>query len=283
MTRTVRDSAYLLAAIAGPDPADNYTSAIPFAASNASNTVVLPDYVAACKLTGLQGMRIGVSRDVMALYAPLGGVPETDLFEEALYVLREAGATIVETGTEFLGASQKVASDVEMVVLGAGLITGLARYLAQLTVNPANVTSLADVRDWTHAHGKGPESFPDRNTALWDRALGIGLQPGQEGGFNVSDPRFWTAYNTNYWFGDEGGLLGVLRRAELDALVMPTSFSSTWAATAGSPIITVPMGFYPPDAEVRLSARRHDLVDTAPNIPYVQLPLSVPNEQGLVC
>jgi amidase len=51
MARTVKDAAYLLTAIVGYDKGDNYTAGIPW--------TVVPDYVGACKLTGLQGIKIG--------------------------------------------------------------------------------------------------------------------------------------------------------------------------------------------------------------------------------
>lgn len=47
MARSEKDATYLLSAIAGPDSKDNYTSAFPF------NRV--PDYVGACKSSGLEG------------------------------------------------------------------------------------------------------------------------------------------------------------------------------------------------------------------------------------
>lgn len=62
MVRTVKDAAYVLQAIAGKDPYDNYTSAIP--------RTPLPDYVAACKLSGLKGKRIGVPRDYLDFTEP---------------------------------------------------------------------------------------------------------------------------------------------------------------------------------------------------------------------
>lgn len=62
MTRTVKDAAYILQAIAGPDPSDNYTSAIP-------NNGSVPDYVSACKVDALQGVRIGVARNVIDIYS----------------------------------------------------------------------------------------------------------------------------------------------------------------------------------------------------------------------
>lgn len=58
IARTVKDAAYLLSAIAGYDPADNYTSAIPFP------HYTIPDYVAACNFSALRGKRLGIPRNV---------------------------------------------------------------------------------------------------------------------------------------------------------------------------------------------------------------------------
>ncbi|KAI7301127.1 amidase, partial [Hortaea werneckii] len=55
MARTVKDAAYVLQALAGPDQYDNYTSAIPWA----NDTSAKPDYVAACDYNSLAGKRIG--------------------------------------------------------------------------------------------------------------------------------------------------------------------------------------------------------------------------------
>ena len=54
MARTVKDAARLLQVIAGVDRHDNYTSASPFKDG-------YPDYLAACKISGLQGKRIGIA------------------------------------------------------------------------------------------------------------------------------------------------------------------------------------------------------------------------------
>lgn len=59
MARSLKDAAYLLQAIAGKDPNDNYTSAIPGP---------LPDYVGACDFDGLRGARIGVPRNAVKAY-----------------------------------------------------------------------------------------------------------------------------------------------------------------------------------------------------------------------
>ena len=91
MARTVKDAAYVLAAIAGKSPYDNYTDAIPFD--------TIPDYVAACQFNALSGKRIGVPRN---LIGNTTATPIITAFDAALNVLRAAGATIVEH-TNFTG------------------------------------------------------------------------------------------------------------------------------------------------------------------------------------
>ena len=63
------------------------------------------------------------------------------------------------------------------------------------------------------------------------------------------------------------GIIGTLDRYGLDALVMPTFTSFHLPAIAGLPIVTVPLGFYPPDTETSMDAKG-TLVNVAPNIPF---------------
>ncbi|TDZ49587.1 putative amidase [Colletotrichum trifolii] len=250
MARTVKDAAYVLGAIAGADPKDNYTSAIP-------NDGEIPDYPAACDRYALRGARIGIPRNAISLLSDNTTGVETSAFEAALGVLRAAGALLVENAN-FTAAEQLAQSSSETAVLNADFITNLASYLSELSHNPNNLTSLADVRDFTQSSEL--ETYPDRNTGIWDEAL-------DEQGFNNSDPRFWAALQESEYLGGEGGLFGTLERHELDAVVLPTSFASTWAAIVGAPVITVPLGFYPANATV-VRNRRGNLVDTGPHVPF---------------
>ncbi|WQF90110.1 Putative amidase signature domain-containing protein [Colletotrichum destructivum] len=250
MARTVKDAAYILHAIAGADPSDNYTSAIP-------NNGEIPDYPAACDMYALRGARIGIPRNAIELFSDNTTGTETEAFEKALDVFRAAGAVIVDNAN-FTAAEQLVTSNSETVVLNADFISNLASYLAELSFNPNNLTSLADVRRFTQSFKL--EDYPDRNTGVWDDAL-------DEQGFNNTDPRFWAAWQESAYLGGEGGLLGTLERHHLDAVILPTSFSSPWAAIIGAPVVTVPLGFYPANATV-IKNRRGNLVDTGPHVPF---------------
>ncbi|KAK1752896.1 putative Glutamyl-tRNA amidotransferase subunit A [Echria macrotheca] len=239
MARTVKDAAIILGAIAGPDPHDNYTSAIPFPK--------IPDYVAALNASALSGARIGVPLNAINTTS---NPTEIAAFNAAIATMQAAGATIVDAN--FTVANPNTTA----IVLGADFVSDLAAYLAELTYNPHDLHTLSDVRDFTRSSAN--ESYPDRDTARWDAALALG--------YNNTDIRFWEDLQRNYYWGGEGGLLGALERNRLDAVVMPTSQAAGRAAIQGAPVVTVPMGFYPGDWPVTRNAR--GLVQQGPNVPF---------------
>jgi len=247
IVRTVKDAAYILQAIAGVDPLDNYTSAIPGG--------TIPNYVAACNLASLSGSRIGIPRNVISLFSDNTTGPIIEAFEQSLEVLRAAGATIVED-TNFTAADEFLNSRLPGTILGADFVVNLKSYLGSLTYNPNNITSLADLQKFTQSFP--PEDYPTRDTSTWDQTLQ---------NWNNTDPRFWPAYQQILYYGGDGGLLGAIKRNELDAVILPANFASHWAAPIGSPIVTVPLGSYP--SGVPIVKNPWGLVQAAPNIPYV--------------
>src|SRR5216110_934085 len=83
MARTVRDAALLLGALAGLDPKDPATGAVPAGGA---------DYTRSLDAGGLKGARIGVARNKL-----FGYHPATDaLVNQAIDVMRQAGAVIVD-------------------------------------------------------------------------------------------------------------------------------------------------------------------------------------------
>lgn len=248
MARTIKDAAYLLAAIAGKDPNDNYTSAIPFDAT--------PDYVRACDPSALQGKRIGIPRNV--LFESERTAPITEAFTLAISFVQDAGAIIVDN-TNFTGYEELLNSEAPSIVLDADFFTDLPKqYLSQLATNPTGVQSVADVRNFTQ---RTPvEEYPDRNTGTWDEVLDVN-------GFGNTDPRFWAAYQTNLYLAGPLGLTGALQNYSLDAIMLPTAFAALVPAVLGNPVVTVPLGFYPSDTTV-LTNGRGDLNATGPNLPF---------------
>lgn len=250
MARTVKDAAYILQAIAGKDPHDNYTSAIP--------CDPLPDYVAACNFSSFIGKRIGIPRNVIT--SEPGDEPVLAAFEAAISLIRKAGATIVDnTNITAYALDQYLNGNASLNVLEADFVSDLPdEYLSKLVKNPQNVHSLADVSNFTHADPL--EDWPNRNTAIWEQALALG--------YNNTDPRFWADYQINLITGGSGGVLGAIANNSLDALILPTDFSPGLPALVGTPVVTVPLGFYPANTTIIPNQPRMDLVATGPNIPF---------------
>lgn len=253
MARTVKDAAYILQAIVGPDQYDNYTTAIPWA-SNASN-VSIPDYVAACKINALKGKRIGIPRNAIGSRTAATG-PIFDAFEAAVSILREAGAIIVDN-TNYTTYAEYLNSSAEDIVLSGDFKPNLAAYLSQLTVNPNGVNTLEDVTNFTQT--LPIEEYPSRDTAVFDNSLALN--------FTNTEYAFWAAYQEDLFLGGEGGILGALATYDLDAVVIPSRSASGISAIIGAPVITVPLGAWPANTTV-VPNRRGNLNATAPNIPF---------------
>ncbi|KAF2719378.1 amidase [Polychaeton citri CBS 116435] len=248
MARTVRDAAHLLQAIAGPDQYDNYTSAGPFDGN-------LPDYAAACDYDAFDGARIGVARNVLAFFAHEMDQPVVDAFDAAVAQIAAAGAEIVDAN--FTAAEEYFYNGSSSAIFQADFLSDLPSYLRELEYNQLNITTLEQLRAFTRSFPA--EDYPSRDTGAWDSAL--------KQGWNNTDPRFWPAYQRNLYYGGEGGILGAIARNNVSAVLLPTRISSFIPALVGSPVVTVPMGFYPPAWPVQLNDRG-DLVSTAPNVPF---------------
>ena len=249
MARTVKDAAYVLQAIAGKDPNDNYTLAQPFDTP--------PDYVAACSFSALRGKRIGIPRNVID---PTEEPDNTVIaaFNAAVETIQKAGATIVDnTNITSYALAQYTNGSNEDIVLDADFVSDLPdEYLSMLSYNPNNVHNLADVSTFTHNFPQ--EDYPDRDTKVWDQSLALG--------YNNTSPKFWAAYQDNLEIAGPQGILGLLANYSLDALILPTDFSPGLPALIGTPVVTVPLGFYPANETV-IKNTRGTLVEVGPNVP----------------
>ena len=247
MARTVKDAAKLLQVIAGTDLNDRYTAASPFKHS-------LPDYTAACKLSGLEGKRIGIARNVID-QSTSEVTHILSAFEHAICIMVDAGATIVEN-TNFTAFNQWKKREYNPVTR-ADFVSNLAQYLSKLERNPNNIHTIEDLRDFTRTFPA--EEYPARNTSNWDTAI--------EQKMNNTCPEFEPLYRDNLYLGGEGGILGALEWHKLDAVVLPTVVAPSMPALVGTPIITVPMGVTSEDILVE-KEKFWDVVEIAPGIPF---------------
>jgi amidase len=228
MTRTVADAAILLDVLAAVDPRDPPTAA-----------QQRGDYRAALGRDGLRGARIGVARDGFFGYSAAAD----RLVEAALGDLKAQGAVIVDPAS--IPNSGKY-DDTELEVLLYEFKAGLDRYLAGLGAS-ARVRSLADVIAFNEANRT--REMPFFGQELMVRAQKKGP---------LTEKAYRDALAKNLRLSRKEGIDKVMDRLRLDALVAPTGSpawitdlvngdhflgaSSTPAAVAGYPSITVPAG-----------------------------------------
>jgi amidase len=250
LTRTMMDAAYILSVIAGKDSHDNYTSAIPFE--------TIPDYAAECTSNGLQSAKIGIPRNAITVSSTNG--PEITAFNASIDIFKQLGATIVDNADfpdlagylNFTGSSYT--SD---PVVGADFVADVANYFNEMTTNPNSIVDLKQLINFTETYV--PEDYPDRNVASWLNAASLNITMG--------DADYYTALLEQYYYGSNATILGALENYDLDALIIPSSMAPGYAAIAGYPIVTVPLGYYPATTNVTYNSR-DTLVSLGPNFPF---------------
>ncbi|KZT56008.1 amidase signature enzyme [Calocera cornea HHB12733] len=248
MTRWVADAAALLTVIAGWDVRDNYTLAAP---------ALVPDYTTALNSKALQGARIGVPRLVFDQDNYTGNDPYVNVvFNEAIETLKGLGATIVDPA-DLPSALEITMSNNETIVLDTDFKIDLNRYLANLVEVPTGVRTLADLILFNEQNAglELPTNYSDQS---------IFIEAEATTGFNSS---YYTALYDDYALGRTNGIDAALKEYNLDALIMPSpGYTTVPAAIAGYPIITVPLGFYPPN--VTIQSAGPVTVYPAPGVPF---------------
>jgi amidase len=230
--RTVHDAALLLGTIAGPDPRDPATL-------HAAQLPPDNDYTRFLDPDGLRGARLGVARNF------LGRNPHVDgVMEAAIVAMRDAGVEIVDPVPLVL---PKEAREGEMEVLLYEFKADLNAYLAERRPD-SPVRSLADIIAFNEEHAEKVMPYFGQDLMIQAEAKGP-----------LTDETYLQALDTNRRLSREEGIDAQLRAHSLDALVAPSggpawltdyvtgdyhgAGSSTPAAVAGYPVITVPAGY----------------------------------------
>lgn len=230
MARTVADAAILLGALTGVDPRDPATQDGPREAYS--------DYTPFLRANGLRGARIGVARNFMGEDARVDAI-----VAEAIDTLRRLGATVVDpAGIEKVDEL----SEPELEVLLYEFKADLNAYLAALGPE-APVRTLEELIAF---NGR----YADRVMPYFGQEL---LVMAQEKG-PLSEKAYREALQLCRRLSRDEGIDLTLRDHDLDAIIAPTNGpawlidlvngdqstggSSSPAAVAGYPSITVPAG-----------------------------------------
>jgi amidase len=230
MTRTVADAALLLNALTGIDPRDR--------ATQNSRGRSQADYTRALDPNGLRGARIGVARKFFGFNDKVD-----KLMTDAIDALKRAGATVVDPAD--LPSHGKY-DDSEFEVLLYEFKADLNQYLASRGGGaPRSLKELID--------------FNERNREREMPYFGqeIFLKAQEKG--PLTSKAYLAALAKNHRLSRAGGIDAALAKNRLDAIVAPTGGppwttdlvngdhfsggSSTPAAVAGYPNISVPAGY----------------------------------------
>jgi amidase len=232
MARTVTDAAILLGAMTGVDPRD--------AATAPSAGKALTDYTKFLDPNGLRGARIGVAR---AHY--FGPSPKADaLMATAIGVLTAQGAIIVDPADiPTLGKFDDSEFDVLLYEFKADLNT----YLAELPVD-APARTLEALIAWNDQHKSDELPYFGQEIFIQAQAKGP-----------LTEQAYLDALAKDLKMSRADGIDAVMDQHQLDAIIAPTNgpptpldaingeggagSSSTIAAVAGYPSVTVPAGY----------------------------------------
>jgi amidase len=231
MGRTVRDAALLLAGLAGVDAEDGATVVV--------RGKMPTDYTQSLTPGCLKGARIGIVRKYFGFHPAVD-----EVMAGVLDVLKHEGAVLVDPAD--IPTLGKFESD-EFTVLLYELKHDLNAYLDRVGAS-AQVHSLKDVIAFNDAHREAEMPYFGQETFLRAEAKGP-----------LTSKEYRTALANCRRLSRREGIDAVMNKHRLDALLAPTDSpawvtdlvlgdhfvggSSTAAAVAGYPSITVPAGF----------------------------------------
>lgn len=230
MCRTVRDTAMLLSAIAGPDPDDSATTT--------GSIRRVADYTTFLDPDGLRGARIGVARNLFGT-----SLVADRVIDRALDAMRAAGAEIVENANI---ETAEAIWGVDSEVLSYELKASLNEYLASLGPK-SPVKSLRDLIAFNIKHSDQEMMWFGQETFLYAESRGP-----------LTSPEYIQQLAMVRELARTRGIDATLEEHDVVALVAPTQ-GPAWltdmllgdnasigsyvtASAAGYPSITVPAG-----------------------------------------
>lgn len=178
-------------------------------------------------------------------------------FENALARLRNTGAVIIDpVAIPGLEAYESLSRAEKSVVWDTEFKVDLEAFLCGLAVNPRNIKTLGQLVDAIKSDPS--ECFPERGIEIMERADRT----------SVHSPAYIEMRERQEYFASGGGIQGALEASGCHVLLAPAGSLTVqcFAAMAGSPAMSVPMGFYPPETEVVTDGSTGQIF-IGPNVP----------------
>lgn len=231
MAKTAKDVAHILSVIAEP----------------------ALDYAKDLDRPHLGDLRIGVLRKP----DDTADKHKLEAFNDGLARLRSIGAIVIDpVAIPGLEEYENLSKSEQVVVLDTEFKVSLEEFLSNLAANPRNIKTLGQLIE---AIKQDPaERFPEWNVGIMERADRA----------SVHSPMYTKMRERQEYFASEGGIHGALETSGCDVLLAPAGSLTIqdFAAMAGSPAMSVPMGFYPPETEIVTDERTGQVV-IGPNVP----------------
>jgi amidase len=255
MARTVADTAILLGVLEGAaaDPNDS--------ATGKCSRVPGGDYTRFLNAGGLKGARIGIPRAFFyekftppGAKEPRGGLDpaQTKVMEEAITILKQQGAIIVDTveipsivstdpqensllWNTCAGLDNAKGKDAACsIVFKYGMKRDFNKWLASLGA-AAPVKTLTELRQWNIAHQRA-------GAIKYGQAL---LDISDEMNVQTDAARYRADREKDLRLSATNGIDAVMKKHQLDALLFPGPSSASIAAKPGYPTVIVPFGLVP--------------------------------------
>ncbi|KAH1341866.1 hypothetical protein KXV68_007532 [Aspergillus fumigatus] len=244
--KTVRDASYILDAIHGVDPRDNYTLAQNGRTPVGGYAQYLSDR------SSLKGAVFGLPWESVWR---LGDPDQISQLMKLLDLIRAAGATIIN-GTEFphyrqivspdgwdwdYGSRRGYPNESEYTYVKVDFYNNIKAYLSEL--NNTNMRSLEDLVEYNKANFGMEGGFPGVHPAFGSGQDGFEASLATKG---VMDKTYWQALEFCRRTTREEGIDAALKHGNrtLDGLLVPPDVAQSIqiAAQAGYPVLTIPAG-----------------------------------------
>ncbi|KAM3154199.1 putative amidase [Botrytis cinerea] len=252
LARSVKDAALVLTVIAGEDKQDPITISDPRDSISCRKPNKIPDFARACNSQRLNGVRIAIPRHILKHVDPT----TIHLFENAINTMKSLGVTIVDptSYSTFDTDRSSCTGDEYDIALKVDIYHNIETTLSYFSINPQSLYTLSDVIAYTIA--TPAEEAMKRGLGHFESALEVGKN------YTKDSEEYKNSLTERNHMGRQ--IPKLLDKFECDMIVLPTNVAVEPADVGGCPVVSVPMGFYPPGTEI---VRQSGMVEVGPGIP----------------